>query len=118
MYITESKLRSVIRNELILEEISGTKKLTLQTLLLSLLPLIMSPNNPESAGDKFMRTEIPKITKAIEMRGLDPANPEDADQIQILILHSMRGGLESALEKHLPKNKNNYEIDASSVMKR
>tara|TARA_B100001287_G_C22206231_1_gene310300 strand:+ start:103 stop:453 length:351 start_codon:yes stop_codon:yes gene_type:complete len=116
MYITESKLRSVIRNELILEEISGTKKLTLQTLLLSLLPLIMSPNNPESAGDQFMSTEIPKITKAIEMRGLDPANPEDADQIQILILHSMRGGLEGALEKHLPKR--NKEIDVSSIMKR
>lgn len=120
MYITENKLRKIIRNELILNEISGSSKRALQTSLLVLIPLLMSGITQKDAskqvGDQYYKWMTDAIMAEIEDEGLDPQ--KDADQIRVIVLRYAREGFTHYLEKKGHLSPDNEEFDPTKQFKR
>ena len=120
MYITESKLRSIIRNELILTEVLNSSQRALQTSLLVLMPLLMSGITPKGAskqvGDQYYEWMTNAITKEIEKKGLDPE--KDADQIRVIVLRYAREGFTHYLEKKGHLSPDDEEFDPTKQFKR
>ena len=97
MLMNESDLRSIIRNEVISESI---KNRVLSTLLIALVPIMMSGQNyTQTKKDRITAELTQYVEKRCADENIDISNPEHSDRVRVIVLDAMRGGFNRAINR-------------------